>query len=131
VNEVYSAIAFTYSTAQWYENEREVGSTIREYLCSDANQLGLRREDIHFTTKLKSNESYEATRAAIKVSLQKCGLEYIDLYLLHSPYGGKMKRLECWRATEDAVISGEIRMAGVSNFGVKHVRHRFIREKRV
>ena len=46
---------------------------------------------------------------------------YIDLYLLHSPYGGKQKRLECWRAVEDAIHEGEVKCGGVSNFGVKHV----------
>jgi aryl-alcohol dehydrogenase-like predicted oxidoreductase len=41
--------------------------------------------------------------------------------LLHSPYGGKKKRLECWKAVEDAIDEGEVRTGGVSNFGVKHV----------
>ena len=54
----------------------------------------------------------------------QCGLGYIDLYLLHSPYGGEAKRLECWRAVEDAIAEGEVKSGGVSNFGIKHVSFR-------
>ena len=53
--------------------------------------------------------------------MKECGLGYIDLFLLHSPYGGKQARLDSWRAVEDAIESGEVRMGGVSNYGVKHV----------
>lgn len=81
----------------------------------------MKREDIFFTTKLQSNVSYEATTTAIADSLRECALGYVDLYLLHSPYGGTTKRLECWRAVMDAVEQGRIRSAGVSNFGVRHV----------
>ncbi|TVY86372.1 putative oxidoreductase [Lachnellula willkommii] len=109
-------------SAEWYANEAEVGSAINSFLASKQNQAGLKREDIWFTTKLKSNISYDATRRSIKQSIKRSGLGYIDLYLLHSPYGGTQKRLECWRAVEDAVNEGECRAGGVSNFGVKHVR---------
>ena len=87
-----------------------------------SNKTGLKREDIFFTTKLKSNVSYDAARKSIKESIKACGLGYIDLYLLHSPYGGKTKRLECWKAVEDAIQDGEVKTGGVSNFGIKHVR---------
>lgn len=53
--------------------------------------------------------------------MKECGLGYIDLFLLHSPYGGKRARLESWRAVEDAVLEGEVKIGGVSNYGVKHV----------
>lgn len=109
-------------SAQMYHNEREVGQAIKEFLASPANSEGLKREDIHFTSKLASNTSYDAARQAIKQSLNACGLDYIDLFLLHSPYGGKQKRLECWRAVEDAIADGEIRTGGVSNYGVKHLQ---------
>jgi diketogulonate reductase-like aldo/keto reductase len=110
-------------SAEWYENEREAGAAIRAFLASEAaSEAGLRREDIFFTTKLKSNDSYDATRKAIAASLDKSGLGYIDLFLLHSPYGGREKRLECWRAVEDAVAAGSVKAAGVSNYGIKHVR---------
>ena len=106
-----------FDSAQWYENEHEVGSSILKFLSS----FGLKREDIFFTTKLRDNHSYDAARKSIKASLKACGLGYIDLFLLHSPYGGKAKRLECWKAVEDAISDGEIKTGGISNFGVKHV----------
>ena len=104
-----------------YHNEKEVGSSILSFLSSSANSADLKREDIHLTSKLASNGGYDAARRSIKQSLKQCGLGYIDLFLLHSPYGGKAKRLESWRAVEDAIAEGEIRTGGVSNFGVKHV----------
>jgi len=70
---------------------------------------------------LASNASYEAARRSIKQSVQACGLGYIDLFLLHSPYGGKTARLASWKALEDAILDGEVRLGGVSNFGVKHL----------
>ncbi len=106
-----------------YHNEREVGKSILEFISSKANTQGLKREDIHFTSKLASNTSYDAARKSIKQSVKQCGLGYIDLFLLHSPYGGKAKRIECWKAVEDAIDDGEVKTGGVSNFGVKHVSH--------
>jgi diketogulonate reductase-like aldo/keto reductase len=99
-----------------------VGQAIRSFLVSDANTDNLKREDIYFTTKLQTNSTYDAARKAIKQSLKLSGLGYIDLYLLHSPYGGKTARLESWRAVEDAIQDGEVKTGGVSNYGVKHVR---------
>jgi diketogulonate reductase-like aldo/keto reductase len=51
--------------------------------------------------------------------------------LIHSPYGGPKKRLECWRALEDALAENEIRAAGVSNYGVKHLRELLASQPRV
>jgi diketogulonate reductase-like aldo/keto reductase len=112
-----------FDCAQMYHNEREAGRAIRDFLASGENHDGLKREDIHYTSKLSSNStSYQAVRRSIKQSVDACGLGYIDLFLLHSPYGGKEARLTSWRALEDAVDDGEVRMIGVSNFGVRHVR---------
>ena len=108
-------------SAEWYGNEREVGFAITRFLSSAANSSFQKREDVWFTTKLKTNSSYVATRRAVKESIRKSGLGYVDLYLLHSPYGGKSNRLECWRAVEDAIEEGEVKAGGVSNYGVKHV----------
>lgn len=105
-----------------YHNEREVGSAIREFLASSSNTCKLTREDIHYTSKLATNSEYEAARRSIKKSVKECGLGYIDLFLLHSPYGGKRARLESWRAVEDAVLEGEVKIGGVSNYGVKHLQ---------
>lgn len=104
-----------------YHNEREVGSSILTFISSSSNKSSLKREDIHFTSKLASNSSYDVARRSIKQSVKESGLGYIDLFLLHSPYGGRSKRLESWRAVEDAIEEGEVKTGGVSNFGVKHV----------
>lgn len=106
-----------------YHNEREVGRAILAFLENEKKEPdGLTREDIFFTTKLASNNGYDATRRSIKQSLKASGLDYIDLFLIHSPYGGKAQRLECWRAVEDAILDNEIRTGGVSNFGVRHLK---------
>lgn len=107
-----------FDSAQMYHNEKQVGHAILDYLKQHPD---LKREDIHYTTKLASNSDYDQARRSITKSVKECGLGYIDLFLLHSPYGGKQKRLESWRAVEDAVNDGEVRIGGVSNFGVKHV----------
>tara|TARA_R110002003_G_scaffold72_9_gene6747 strand:+ start:13788 stop:14207 length:420 start_codon:yes stop_codon:yes gene_type:complete len=109
-------------SAEMYRNEKESGKAVLDYLSSEANTQSLKREDIHFTSKLASNGSYDAARKAIKRSVKECGLGYIDLFLLHSPYGGKKARLDSWRAVEDAIEDGEVRIGGVSNYGVRHVR---------
>ena len=103
-----------------YHNEKESGKAVLDFLSSDANSTSLKREDIHFTSKLASNSAYDAARKAIKRSVKECGLGYIDLFLLHSPYGGKQARLDSWRAVEDAIHDGEVKIGGVSNYGVKH-----------
>lgn len=105
-------------SAEAYGNEKEVGDAILDFLKS---QNSLSRGNIWFTTKLESNVDYNATRTSITASIRRSGLGYLDLYLLHSPYGGNKKRLECWRAIEDAILAGEVKAGGVSNWSVKHV----------
>lgn len=108
-----------FDSAQMYHNEQQVGHAILDYL---ETHPSLKREDIHYTTKLESNSDYDSARARISKSVKECGLGYVDLFLLHSPYGGKKLRLESWRALEDAIRDGEVKIGGVSNFGEKHVR---------
>ncbi|KAK5446321.1 hypothetical protein LTS15_010017 [Exophiala xenobiotica] len=109
-------------SAQMYRNEKDCGQAILSFLNDKAtNTAGLTREDIFFTSKLASNTNYETARHSIKQSVLASGLGYIDLFLLHSPYGGKSARLSSWRAVEDAIQDGEIKIGGVSNFGVKHL----------
>lgn len=111
-----------FDCAQMYRNEREAGKAIRDFLASGDNAQGLTREDLFYTTKLASSSaSYDAVRRSIKQSVDVSGLGYVDLFLLHSPYGGKEARLTSWRAVEDAINAGEVRMGGVSNYGVAHV----------
>lgn len=111
-----------FDCAQMYHNEREAGRAIADFLSGPENTLGLKREDLFYTSKLASNStSYETVRKSIKKSVEISGLGYVDLFLLHSPYGGREGRLTSWKALEDAVIDGEVKMAGVSNYGVAHV----------
>ncbi|KAI0076173.1 aldo-keto reductase [Panus rudis PR-1116 ss-1] len=105
-------------SAEWYYNERECGNAIRDFLAKH----DLPRSAVFFTTKLQNNGSYARAKAGIDKSLKACGLEYIDLYLLHSPIGGPQKRRESWKAVCDAKKEGKIRSVGVSNFGVKHLK---------
>lgn len=60
-------------------------------------------------------------KECIDESLRVTGLEYVDLYLLHAPYGGKEGRLGAWKALVEAVDSGKVRSIGVSNYGVHHL----------
>ncbi|KAK5107906.1 hypothetical protein LTR62_000566 [Meristemomyces frigidus] len=105
-------------SAQMYHNEKQVGHSILEYLKSHPE---VKREDMHYTSKLASNSDYERARKSISKSVKECGLGYIDLFLLHSPHGGKQNRLESWRAVEDAIKEGEVKIGGVSNYGEKHI----------
>ena len=112
-----------------YHNERDCGKAIQEFL--NNNSQGLKREDIFYTTKLASNTSYAAARKSITQSVKTCGLGYIDLFLLHSPYGGKTARLASWKAVEDAIKDGEVKIGGVSNFGIKHLEELIASKPRV
>lgn len=121
-----------FDCAQMYHNEREAGQAVRDFLSSSENAQGLKREDIFYTTKLSSNStSYDAVRRSIKRSVDVCGLGYVDLFLLHSPYGGREARLTSWRALEDAVRDGEVKMAGISNYGVDHIEELMASKPRV
>ncbi|KAI5285258.1 hypothetical protein KEM54_000716 [Ascosphaera aggregata] len=107
-----------FDSAQMYHNERETGKAINHWLSEHPE---VSREDVFYTTKLLSNNGYHETRAAIKRSLEVCGLGYIDLFLIHAPFGGPVARQESWRAIEDAILDKEIRTGGVSNFGILHL----------
>jgi len=109
-------------SAQMYHNEKETGQGVRNFLSSSANTAQLTRNDIWYTSKLASNSTYDAARRSIKQSVHACGLGYIDLFLLHSPYGGKKARLESWKAVEDAIEEGDVKTGGVSNYGIKHLQ---------
>ncbi|KAL1889711.1 hypothetical protein Sste5346_008697 [Sporothrix stenoceras] len=107
-----------FDCAQMYHNEKEAGQALRESLESH----GLTRADVFYTSKLAENRtSYDAVRASIRQSVAACGLGYIDLFLLHSPYGGPAARWASWRAVEDAIGEGEVKSGGVSNYGPQHV----------
>ncbi|KAI0842931.1 aldo-keto reductase family 1 member E1 [Hypoxylon sp. FL0890] len=119
-----------FDSAQMYRNEREAGQAIREYLAT--NTEGITRADIFYTSKLASNStSYQTVRKSIRQSVETCGLGYIDLFLLHSPYGGPEARLTSWKALEDAITDGEVKSGGVSNYGVRHIEELMASKPRI
>ena len=96
-------------TAAAYFNEQEVGKAIKE--------SGIPREDIFLTSKLWLQDyGYEAAKKGIETSLRKLGLDYMDLYLIHQPYGDVPG---AWKAMEKAKAEGKIRSIGVSNMTPK------------
>lgn len=93
-------------TAQVYGNEEAVGKAIKA--------SGVPREELFITTKLWiSDFSYEAAKDAFNESLLKLDLDYVDLYLLHQPFGDIFG---AWRALEELYKEGKIKAIGVSNF---------------
>lgn len=101
-----------------YENEGQVGRALTDFCKSS----GAKREDIYITSKLMHNRGYDAALRDLKASLGRAGLDYFDLYLLHSPIGGPDSRKELWRALVDAKKAGLCKSIGVSNYGAKHIQ---------
>lgn len=92
-------------TATAYYNEEEVGKAVRD--------SGIPREEIFVTSKLwVSHFGYDRAKLGIERSLKKLGMDYIDLYLVHQPYGDV---LGAWKAMEEAKAEGKLRSIGVSN----------------
>lgn len=80
------------------------------------------RSEIFFTSKIYSNYlSYNRTVFQINSTLKATGLKYIDLMLIHAPYGGASGRKGAWKALVEAVERGTVRSIGVSNYGVHHL----------
>ncbi|MBY0376538.1 aldo/keto reductase [Patescibacteria group bacterium] len=112
-------------TAMIYKNEIGTGKAIKE--------SGIPRKEIFVTTKLwNTDQGYENTLKAIDTSLDKLGLSYVDLYLIHWPtasaeedenknYLSLDKRAETWKAMEEILHSGKAKAIGVSNYMVKHL----------
>lgn len=106
---VYDALMAGYrsiDTAAAYENEEAVGRAVR--------RSGIPREELFITTKLWiSDAGYEPAKKAFEESMLKLGLKYLDLYLIHQPFGDVYGS---WRAMEELYKEGRIRAIGVSNF---------------
>ena len=93
-------------TAHIYGNEEFVGAGIK--------QSGIKREELFITSKLWVDDSgYESTKKAFETSINKLGVEYLDLYLIHRPRGDVKGT---WKAMEELYEEGKIRAIGVSNF---------------
>ena len=106
---VLDAIASGYrliDTAAAYMNEEAVGKAIVK--------CGVPREELFITTKLwVQDASYEGAKAAFQTSLDKLGLDYLDLYLIHQPMGDYYG---AWRAMEELYRAGKVKAIGVCNF---------------
>lgn len=106
---VYAALMAGYrliDTAAGYLNEEAVGRAIK--------RSGVPREELFITTKLWVQDAgYESAKLAFAKSLKKLQLDYLDLYLIHQPFGDYYG---AWRAMEDLYREGKIRAIGVSNF---------------
>ncbi|MBH33454.1 MAG: aldo/keto reductase [Euryarchaeota archaeon] len=117
-NAVINAISIGYrmiDTARSYGNEEEVGEAIRE--------SGIDRSEITVVTKLRRIHavSYESAIEHCGISLEKLGIDKIDLYLVHAPPEDPDAREPVWRAMEDLLEAGLVKTIGVSNYGVNHL----------
>jgi diketogulonate reductase-like aldo/keto reductase len=107
-------------TARIYGNEADVGAAVRD--------SGIARADTFVTTKLwNDDQGYDRALKAFDASLERLGLDYVDLYLIHWPVAGK--RLESWRALERLYEDKRARAIGVSNFLVPHLEQLLAKAK--
>lgn len=120
VDAVKAAIKHGYRSidgAAIYGNEESMGKGIAEGI----KAAGIKREDLFITSKVwNADQGYETTLAAYEASLERLGLDYLDLYLIHWPVKGKYK--DTWRALEHLYKQGRVRAIGVSNFHVHHLK---------
>ncbi|MFM0239799.1 aldo/keto reductase [Paraburkholderia phytofirmans] len=127
-----------FDCAERYRNEREVGDALRAGLAAG----GIAREEIFVTTKLwNSNHRRERVEPAFDASLERLGLDYLDLYLIHTPFAFKpgdeqdprdengdviydkgVTLLDTWSAMEDLVDRGRCRAIGLSDIGLDELR---------
>ncbi|GGA79037.1 aldo/keto reductase [Ornithinibacillus halotolerans] len=112
---VRTAIEYGYrsiDTASFYQNEQGVGQAVRK--------SGIPREELFITSKVwNTQQGYEETLQAFEESLEKLGLDYLDLYLVHWPVRGKF--VDTYRALEKLYQDGRVRAIGVSNFHIHHL----------
>ncbi len=100
-------------TAKIYGNEVEIGEIIR--------QSGINRQELFITTKLwNDDQGYNSTVTACQASLDRLGLDYVDLYLIHWPITSR--RIESWQALIELQKRGLVKNIGVSNFTVRHLQ---------
>ncbi len=102
-------------TATLYENEADVGQAVR------ASHIP--REEVFITTKLwHTEQGFERSQRAARASLDRLGLSYIDLYLIHSPRANSPQdRIDSWKGLEELQREGVCRAIGVSNYTVRHL----------
>lgn len=119
VNSCLKALEANYrhiDTAQYYDNEEHVGRAIRD--------SKIPRKDIYITTKiLSAGKDADSTYQKVLDSVEKLAGKdgYVDLFLIHSPNGGKDARKLMWQALERAKDAKKVRDIGVSNYGTAHM----------
>ncbi|KAF7930886.1 uncharacterized protein EAE98_001810 [Botrytis deweyae] len=107
-------------TAQYYDNEKEVGIAVADFM----KKTGIERKEIFITTKILTpagsvEKSFEKCLKSIEaLDTENC---YVDLFLIHSPNCGAEGRLEMWDALHKLYSLGKSHMIGVSNFGIGHI----------
>ena len=102
-------------TAVNYENETEVGEALR--------RSGLPRDQVQVASKLPGrHHGYDDAIASVRGSLERIGLDHIDLHLIHWPNPGRGTYVEAWRALVQLQKDGLVRSIGVSNFTAEHLR---------
>ncbi|MFJ8887757.1 aldo/keto reductase [Streptomyces sp. NPDC102402] len=102
-------------TAQMYGNEKEVGQAVRD--------SGLDRADVFVTSKLDNGaHAYDDALQAFEGTMEKVGLDYLDLFLIHWPLPDRGDFVETWKALEEIYRSGRVKAIGVSNFQPHHLR---------
>lgn len=115
VREALQAGYRSIDTAMIYENEAGVGRALRD--------SGIPREDIFLTTKVwNKDQGYDQTLAAFQTSLDKLGVDYVDLYLIHWPMPDEDLYMDTWRALEHLYAEGKTKAIGVSNFHIPHLK---------
>ena len=101
-------------TAVNYENEREVGEALR--------RSGVARDELRVTSKIPGrHHAYDDAIASTRESLERLGLDHLDLHLIHWPNPGRGQYVDAWRALVDLREQGLVRSIGVSNFTEKHL----------
>jgi diketogulonate reductase-like aldo/keto reductase len=100
-------------TAAAYDNEVGVGRAVAE--------SGLPRDQVFVTTKLRGAQQGAETRAALEQSLERLGLDHVDLYLIHWPLPRVDRYVESWQVMEELATEGRTRAIGVSNFLPEHL----------
>ncbi|XIF19494.1 MAG: aldo/keto reductase [Acetilactobacillus jinshanensis] len=120
-NSVKNAIEHGYhliDTAKQYGNEYGVGQGIKEAIA----ETGINRKELFITSKLyNGDQGYASTLHAIKGTLKRLGLSYLDLYIMHWPVDGKY--IDTWRAMEKLYHEGLVRAIGISNFSVARMKN--------
>ena len=131
-----------FDCAERYGNEREVGKALQEGLAGGGPGGGITREDIFVTTKVwNTNHRPERVEPAFEASLERLGLDYLDLYLIHTPfafqagdnqdprdkdgnvlYDHGVTLFDTWRAMEGLVDHGKCRAIGLSDVGLDEVK---------